>query len=75
MALFVLCLYTSDMKNALILHGTDASPAHNWFLWLKNELEAMGYEVWLPQLPHSDKPSSKTYNKFLLFNKDFAFNS
>lgn len=61
------------MKTALILHGTDASPAKNWFLWLKSELEKLGYTVWLPQLPNSDKPSTDAYNTFLMSNTEFAF--
>jgi predicted alpha/beta hydrolase family esterase len=61
------------MKNALILHGTDASPSHNWFTWLKNELEKLDYNVWLPQLPHSERPSTKIYNDFILSNKEFSF--
>lgn len=60
-------------KNALILHGTDATPAHNWFVWLRDELETRGYEVWLPQLPHSEKPSTKIYNEFIFSNKEFQF--
>lgn len=63
------------MKNALILHGTDASPADNWFGWLQKELETIGYNVWLPQLPHADKPSTKIYSEFLLANKEFEFTS
>lgn len=62
------------MKQALILHGTDASPAHNWFTWLKEQLEQEGYKVWLPQLPNSATPSTKTYNEFLLSSPDFKFN-
>ena len=62
------------MKQALILHGTDATPANNWFTWLKEQLEQGSYKVWLPQLPNSDKPNTETYNKFLLSNPDFAFN-
>lgn len=61
------------MKRALILHGTDASPAHNWFTWLKEQLEQEGYAVWLPQLPNSATPNTKTYNAFLLSNPDFVF--
>lgn len=62
------------MKRALILHGTDATPASNWFAWLKEQLEQDGYKVWLPQLPNSEKPSTKTYNQFLLSNGNFDFN-
>jgi len=53
------------MKNALILHGTGATPASNWFIWLKNSLEEQGYQVWLPQLPNSDHPEIKKYVKYL----------
>ncbi len=63
------------MKQALILHGTDATPQSNWFTWLKEQLEQDGYKVWLPQLPRSDKPSTQTYNKFLLSNADFTFSN
>ena len=61
------------MKQALILHGTDASPSHNWFTWLKEQLEQDGYKGWLPQLPDSATPNTKTYNEFLLSNSDFVF--
>lgn len=39
------------MKKALILHSWFSTPADNWYPWLKNELEKMGYEVWAPELP------------------------
>lgn len=61
------------MRNALILHGTSATPQSNWFEWLKAKLEAEGYQVWLPQLPGADKPNAAKYNEFLL-NSDFNFN-
>lgn len=62
------------MKNALILHGTNGSSSENWFPWLKGELEQRGYTVWLPDLPHAEKPNIETYNKFILSNKDWEFN-
>lgn len=62
------------MKQALILHGTDATPEDNWFSWLKEQLEQSGYKVWLPQLAASDRPNAKIYNQFLLSNQTFEFN-
>ncbi len=63
------------MKNALILHGTDATPNDHWFPWLKEELEADGYKVWVPDLPQANKPNIKRYNDFLLSRKDFVFDN
>jgi predicted alpha/beta hydrolase family esterase len=54
------------VKQALILHGTDATPDQNWFPWLKNQLEAQGYNVWAPLLPENHTPNRKTYGNFLL---------
>ncbi len=62
------------MKNALILHGTEADHTNHWFMWLKGQLEKNGYEVWLPDLPGSDKPNIERYNNFILSNKEFSFN-
>lgn len=56
------------MKNALILHGTDATVKDNWFPWLESKLKKRGYKVWVPGLPRSGKPSMKRYNKFILSN-------
>lgn len=61
------------MKNAVILHGTDATPQDHWFNWLKQELEARNYRVWLPQLPDADRPNMQKYTQFLKGN-DFKFN-
>lgn len=55
----------SDMKRALILHGTDGSPQSNWFPWLKQKLEGEGYEVWAPELPDNHTPNRHTYNEYL----------
>jgi predicted alpha/beta hydrolase family esterase len=62
------------MKNALVLHGTDASSKDNWFPWLKKELKIRGWRVWVPDLPKSEKPSMKRYAKHIFSNKDWEFN-
>lgn len=63
------------MTKYLILHGTNASPDDNWFMWLKGKLIGKGHQVWLPHLPNSKEPNSETYANFLLSNKDFVIDS
>jgi len=61
------------MAKYLILHGTDATPHDNWFMWLKGVLVGKGHQVWLPQLPNAATPNQKVYTEFLLSNPKFTF--
>ncbi len=47
-------------KRVFIVHGWGGNPQENWFPWLKKELEAKGFEVFVPQLPDPENP--KIYN-------------
>lgn len=43
-------------KRVFIVHGWDGHPGEGWFPWLKNELEAKDFEVFVPQLPEAQSP-------------------
>jgi uncharacterized protein len=63
------------MKEALILHGTNGNSKDNWFPWLKQQLEDLGWKVWTPDLPQADHPNVKRYNQHVFANKEWDFNS
>lgn len=43
-------------KHVFIIHGWDGYPEEGWFPWLKKELEARGFNVFVPQLPEPEEP-------------------
>lgn len=44
----------------VILHGRNGSPKSHAFPWLKQQLEARGYTVDIPELPNSQEPDLDT---------------
>src|SRR3989344_9568337 len=48
------------LQRVFIVHGWDGHPEEGWFPWLKRELEAKGFKVYVPQLPDAANP--RIYN-------------
>ncbi|MFO0702688.1 MAG: alpha/beta hydrolase [Candidatus Andersenbacteria bacterium] len=44
------------MKRVIIVHGWSGKPDEHWLPWLKQQLEAKGFSVQVPQLPDADTP-------------------
>jgi len=57
-------------KKVLILHCWYGDPESNWYLWLKKELEAKDYQVFVPTLPTMDTnlPDLETQLKYIKDN-------
>lgn len=49
------------MKTAFIFHGTGGYPEENWFPWMRDKLEALGYEVIVPQFPTPDNQTPESW--------------
>ncbi len=62
------------MKNAVLLHGTAGSSNSNWLQWLKTELTARGYDVWVPDLPSAEYPSLREWTTYITANCPFDVN-
>ncbi|HEY4509275.1 MAG TPA: alpha/beta hydrolase [Candidatus Paceibacterota bacterium] len=44
------------MKRVIVVHKWSGSPRDDWRPWLKSELEKLGYEVSVPEMPEADAP-------------------
>lgn len=49
------------MKRAFIIHRWLGSPTEGWIPWLKEELEADGFEVTVPAMPRPDAPEIEAW--------------
>lgn len=54
------------MHQAVLLHGTGGSSEdYFWFADTKQFLESCGYDVWWPQLPHTENPELAESMEFI----------
>ncbi len=53
------------MKKAILVHGWDGSPDEAWFPWLKDKLEARGYQVEAPSMPETGEPVIEKWVPYL----------
>lgn len=44
-----------------IIHGWGFRPKHNWYSWLKGELENQGFEVVVLEMPDTEKPNIESW--------------
>lgn len=51
----------NGVKRLFIIHGWDGSPHESWLPWLKRELEARGFVVFVPAMPDSSKPNAERW--------------
>ena len=58
------------MKTAFIFHGILGYPEENWFPWLTQELEHMGYVASVPAFPNPNMPRLDEWMDF--FVKKYA---
>lgn len=49
------------MKTAIIIHGTYGNPDNNWFPWLKENLEDIGYRVFVPSFPTPENQNLESW--------------
>lgn len=52
-------------QRAFIIHGYLGYPEEAWLPWLKTMLEKRGYQVFLPAMPHPDRPAIAEWIDFI----------
>src|SRR3989338_6766973 len=59
-------LVEKDVKRIVLLHGRQGSAHSEFFPWLKEKLEALGYEVQAPELPNAEEPDDEEQADYVL---------
>jgi len=58
-------IFPAMPKRAFIIHGYQSYPQEAWLPWLQDQLEARGYVVSLPAMPHPDHPIIRDWIDFI----------
>jgi len=53
-------------QKALLIHGFEGNADMNWFPWMKQQLEARGFEVFVPDMPDPAHPKFDAWMDALL---------
>ena len=53
------------MRKAYLIHGWEGYPEEGWLPWLRDKLIQEGFQVVVPAMPDSDKPTQETWLPFL----------
>ena len=56
------------MAIIFIFHGIEGNDQNNWFPWLKKELELLGHQIVVPNLPNPNYPQLKEWLDFVVNN-------
>ena len=54
-----------DSKKVYIIHRWDGHPKADWYVWLKGQLQDMGLEVHILEMPNPEEPDVKTWPAFI----------
>jgi len=60
-----------NMTKVIVLHGTGSNPESYWHPYIKEKLEAKGYNVSIPVLPNAEEADIKKGLPFILENETF----
>ncbi len=53
------------MKRVFLIHGWEGYPEEGWRPWFKKELEAKGFQVFVPAMPDTNHPKVDAWVKHL----------
>lgn len=53
------------MRRVFIVHRWGGAPHDDWYPWLKSELESLGYQVHVPEMPDTESPQIDSWIRTL----------